>query len=132
MTSTVCTWLRRRGRIVVGVSFLTALGACGPSGPGSLGARISADGLGGAILEVEGGGIQGFAARGDSRVYSAPMPGREGAHRVVIIHPTGGELGFDIVVDDVGMESPVVRVVSATRADNTLMSVSGIAITVER
>ena len=88
--------------------------------------------MGGAILEVDGRGIQGFSARGDSRVYSAPMPGRENVHRVVIIHPAGGELGFDIAVDDVGMDPPIVRVVSATRTDNSLMSVSGIAFTFER
>ena len=119
-------------RAFSGALCLVVLGACGPSGPGALTARITGEGLGGVILEVDGRGIQGFSARGDSRVYSAPMPGRENVHRVVIIHPSGGELGFDIAVDDVGMESPVVRVVSATRTDNTLMSVGGIAFTLER
>lgn len=122
----------RFGRAVAGVVCFVLLGACGPDGPGALTARISGEGLGGAILEIEGQGIQSFSARGDSRVYSAPMPGRENVHRVVIIHPSGGELGFDIAVDDVGMESPVVRVVSATRTDNSLMSVAGIAFTLER
>lgn len=122
---------RFRGAVVGAVCVLV-VGACGPSGPGALTGRLSADGLGGAILEVDGRGIQGFSGRGDSRVYSAPMPGREGVYRVVIIHPSGGEIGFDIAVDDVGMESPVVRVVSATRTDNSLMSPVGIVFTMER
>lgn len=117
---------------ILTIACLLILGACGPSGPGMLEGRISAEGIGGVVLEVEGNGIQGFAGRGDSRVYSAPMPNRPTTHRVVLIHPSGGEMVFEVAVDDVGMDPPIARVVSATRVDNTLVTVGGIEVVFSR
>jgi hypothetical protein len=84
------------------------------------------------VLEVEGAGIQGFAGRGDTRVYSAAVPGRSGVHRVILIDPVGGEITLEMQVDDVGMEGPIVTVVQAARADNASEAVRNLAVTVER
>lgn len=104
----------------------------GPGGPGSLVARATGPSLGGVILEVEGSGVRGFTARGTTRVYSAPVPGRDRVHRVILIDPEPGDLGFDIEVDDVRMADLAVTVVAATTGDNTGMATSDVAVRVER
>lgn len=104
----------------------------GPSGPGSLTARASGESLGGVVLEIQGAGIRGFTGRGSTRVYSAPVAGRPRVHRVVLVDPAGGDLGFDIEVDDLGMEGPVATVVQAARTDNTMMLSAGVTVRIER
>jgi len=121
-------------RPIHAVIALSLAGGCdsSPSGPGQLSARASAPALGAVVLEVEGRGITGFAAQGTSRVYSAPVQGRAGVHRVIVVSPAPGSLSFTIDVDDVGMEGPVVTVVSAADGANVAMSASRVAVTVER
>lgn len=104
----------------------------GPSGPGALSGRASAEGLGGVVLEVQGSGIRGFAGRGSTQVYAAPVADRAGVHRVILIDPEGGELGFDVEVDDRGMEGPMVTVVQAAGTDNATMPASEVAVRIER
>lgn len=118
----------------VAFAALTVLAACdsGPSGPGSILARASAPSLGGVLLEVEGRGIRGFSARGTTQVYSAAVPGGGERHRVLLIDPVGGEIGFDIEVEDLGMDGPVIRVIQATRTDNAMISTGSVVVSIER
>ena len=113
---------------------LTLMAGCdsGPSGPGAILARATAPSLGGVLLEVRGSGIDGFTARGTTQVYSAAVPGSADRHRVILIDPVGGDLGFDIVVQDVGMEDPVISVVQATRTDNAIIANASVVVTLER
>lgn len=127
--------LRRLPRTVAtALVGLLALAACdsGPQGPGSLTAVAAAPSLGGVVLEVEGSGIQGFAGRGSTRVYSAAVEGRTGVYRIILIDPEPGELAFDLEVDDVGMEGPIVKVISATDGENHFMPASRVTVRVER
>lgn len=113
---------------------LVLLAGCdsGPSGPGAILARATAPDLGGVLLDVRGSGIDGFTARGTTQVYSAAVPGSADRHRVILIDPVGGDLGFDIVVQDLGMEDPIITVVQATRTDNAMISNAGVVVTLER
>ena len=118
----------------VAMVFLLGAAACdsGPSGPGTLEARVQADALGAAVLEVEGGGIQGFVGRGSTQVYSGAVPGRAGVHRVIVVDPVGGDIVFEVEVDDVRMDGPIVTVVKAANTGNVPMSVSGVTVRIER
>lgn len=113
---------------------LLAVAACdsGPSGPGTLTGVATGASLGGVVLEVEGTGIRGFAGRGSTRVYSAPVQGRAGVHRVILIGPEPGDLPFEVQVDDLGMEGPVITVVQAARGDNFAIPASRVSVRVER
>ena len=119
---------------VMALAALLATAACdsGPSGPGSLVGVASGTSLGGVVLEVEGAGIRGFTARGATRLYSAPVAGRDGVHRVILVSPEPGDLPFEVEVDDVGMEGPVVTVVSAARGDNFVIPASTVTVRIER
>ena len=119
--------------LALGVALcLVGGGACGPSGPGSFLSRVSGESLGGVLLEVSGVGIVGFDGRGSTQVYSAPMAHRQNTHRVLLIDPQGGDLLFDIQVTDVGMDLPVVTVVSAAGTDNATRLPAGIEVRIER
>ena len=113
---------------------LVVMAACdsGPSGPGSLIATVEADGLGGALLEVVGPGITGFDGLGDTRVYDAELANARNTHRVLLVDPTGGEIRFEIHVEDVGMDDPVLTVVSAAGVDNDTRLTAGIVTRIER
>ena len=113
---------------------LVGIGACdsGPSGPGSLMGRVTGESLGGVVLEVVGAGIVGFEGRGDTQAYGAPMARPENTHRVILIDPQGGELLFEIQVDDVAMDGPVMTVLSATGVDNALQLLASVEVRVER
>jgi hypothetical protein len=119
---------------VLAVVAVLAIGACdsGPSGPGALEGRVSAPALGAALLEVEGSGINGFTGRGDTQVYSAPLQGRPGVHRVIVLDRPGGELGFSIDVDDRGMEGPIVTVIQAVDNGNLPISAGGVSVSLVR
>lgn len=140
---TRATALHRRN--VPGLALILALllGACdsGVQGPGVLMARAvvetatataSGADLGAVVLEIRGSGIQGFAGRGGTRLYSAPLSDRPGTHRVILVDAEGGEIGFDIMVDDVGMDDPTITVVEAADTDNATMSRSGVTVRIER
>ena len=92
-----------RGGVVFAA--LLSMAACdsGPEGPGSLIGRATGDALGAVVLQVEGVGIQGFAGRGTTQVYWSGDPGRVNTHRVILIDPQGGDLGFEIIVEDRAM-----------------------------
>ncbi len=113
---------------------LLAIGACdsGPSGPGSLVGRVTGEALGGVVLEVTGVGIVGFGGRGNTQAYGAQMARPENTHRVILIDPQGGELLFEIQVEDVGMDLPVIIVMTATGDDNVTRLTAGVDVRVER
>ena len=126
--------MRRCGKAMT----VAALGALtlgcdsGPSGPGALVASVHGDALGGVVLEVTGRGIQGFEGLGNTRVYAAPVAGSPGTHRVLLIHPEGGDLRFEIQVEDLDLDDPVARVVSAAGVDNDTRLTAGIEFRIER
>ena len=123
-----------RARFVLAVLAVLSVGACdsGPAGPGEVEGRVSAPALGAALLEVEGSGINGFSGRGATQVYSAPLQGRPGVYRVIVLDRAGGELGFAIDVDDRGMEGPVVTVIQATDTGNLPISAGGVSVSLVR
>jgi hypothetical protein len=116
------------------LAFLLVAAGCewGPSGPGTILARASGPEVGGAVLEVVGSGIQGFAGRGSTRVYWAAMPGRADAFRVVLVDPDGGDMGFDMAVDDRGMDGPAVTVIAAADTGNRLIPTTSVVVRFER
>lgn len=117
------------GALVVGVMLV----ACdsGPSGPGTLVASVQGDALGGVVLEVRGRGILGFEGLSSTQVYAAPIAGSD-AHRVMLIHPSAGDLRFEIQVEDAGMDDPEIHVVSAAGLDNASLLNAGIEVRIER
>lgn len=124
----------RSGRATIAWVCLGALAACdfGPSGPGTLVGRVSAGALGAVVLEVEGRGIQGFTGRGSTQVYSAALPERPNVHRVILMDSEGGELGFEVSVDDRGMDGPFISVVQAAGADNSMLPSGTVTVRMER
>ena len=125
-------WRRRVGcMVVIGALFLAGCDS-GPSGPGAFEGIVTGEGLGGVLLQVDGPGIRGFTALGDSRVYGAPDADRPARHRVIVIAPSSGDLRFAIDVDDLDMEGPIITVLQATRADNRLVTPSAASVRIVR
>ena len=126
--------MKRTGLLLAILIAGLGLGACdsGPQGPGNLIAAVQGTSLGGVVLEVRGRGILGFEGLGGTQVYAAPLAGTEDAHRVLLIHPEGEELRFEIQVEDLGMDDPLMRVVSAAGADNSTRLTAGIETRIER
>ncbi len=124
----------REAKLVCGALLLLAIQACesGPSGPGTLMGRVTGAGLGAAVIEVVGDGIGSFDGRGNTRAYAAPVGGPENTYRVILIEPDGEDILFQISVADVGMEGPVMTVVSAAGTDNVEMIVATIVARIER
>ena len=126
--------MRQRNAAGALVWTVLAVLACdsGPSGPGTLVATVTGNSLGGVVLEVRGRGIVGFEGLDNTQVYAAPLAEVANAHRVLLIDPEGGELRFEIQVEDVGMNDPVMHVVSAAGVDNLTRLTAGIETRVER
>ena len=125
--------MRRGFAYLLAVATLLS-GACdsGPSGPGTLVASVTGSSLGGVVLEVRGPGILGFEGLDNTQVYAAPLAQVADAYRVLLIDPEGGELRFEIQVEDVGMGDPIMQVVSAAGVDNLTRLAAGIETRVER
>jgi len=119
---------------VAAAGALVAAAACdsGPSGPGSLTAFVDGSTVGGVVLEVSGRGILGFEGLSSTRVYASPVAGQPDTHRVMLVNPDSGELRFEIQVRDVGMEDPVIHVVSAAGLDNSSGLPGGVQVRIER
>ena len=116
---------------LLGVLMLAACDS-GPTGPGTLIASVTGKDLGGVVLEITGVGIQGFDGLDNTQVYSAPLAGSPDAYRVLLIDAEGGELRFEIQVEDLGLDDPVMTVVSAVGVDNFTQLGAGIEARVER
>lgn len=125
---------RRAARTMLAAAGLLAAAACdsGPGGPGTIVASVEGASLGGAVVEVRGLGIVGFEGLSGTQLYASPLPNVADAHRVLLIHPDGGELRFEIQVEDIGMEDPVLTVLSAAGVDNLTQLTAGIVTRVER
>ena len=104
----------------------------GPSGPGALVATVTGESLGGVALQIEGAGIRGFEGLGETQVYAAPLAATPNAFRVLLVAPRGDELRFEIQVDDVAMDDPIMTVVSAAGIDNLTLLTAGIVTRIER
>lgn len=119
---------------VLALTALVFVAACdsGPKGPGALTGRVTGENLGGVLLRVEGAGIQSFSGLGSAQVYSAVVESKVDTHRVLIISPEGGELQFEIMVDDRAMEGPIVTVLQATLTDNRAVSAAVATVAIER
>lgn len=120
-----------RGMAVVGLLAFTACDS-GPSGPGALTGRVTGEDLGGVLLRVEGSGIQSFSGLGSAQVYSAVVESKVDTHRVLIVSPDGGDLQFEIMVDDRAMEGPVVTVLQAALTNNRAVSAAVATVAIER
>ena len=118
--------------LAAGVLLVTVACDSGPGGPGTLVATVTGNSLGGVVLEVRGPGIVGFEGLDNTQVYAAPLAQVPDAHRVLLIDPEGGQLRFEIQVEDVGMNDPVMQVVSAAGVDNLTRLTAGIETRVER
>lgn len=96
-------------RLAVFLAFTAVSWGCdsGPSGPGQVNASLAptAQPLGGAVLEVVGKGIDGFAASGGTRVFSAATT-MANTYRVVLISDVPGTLEFTVSVQDLGERAP--------------------------
>lgn len=128
---------RRHGSAawVLAVGTLLALAGCGsePSGPGVIagiaGATAPAT-LGAVVLEVTGSGITGFEAKGGTTVYGARVSAENGRYRVVVVGT--GDLGFGVELDDVKGPKPVIEVVSAVDADNAVLPVTSVQVSLPK
>lgn len=119
--------------VLLAVLALAAAGCdSGPSGPGALVATVTGESLGGVALQIEGTGIRGFEGLGETQVYAAALSGRQNAFRVLLVAPRGDELRFEIQVEDVAMDDPVMTVVSAAGIDNLSLLTAGIVTRIER
>lgn len=119
------------------IALLAVLGlpACdtGPDGPGTVSGTVTgAADVGAVVLDVIWKGVQGFEGQRSTQVYSAAVAGEEGRYRVILVGPTGGDLSFGIVVDDVYLEGPVVTLVEATGSDNLPRSVGDLSVLLVR
>lgn len=125
---------RKSHALVVATAIALSAAACdsGPSGPGSLVASVSGESLGGVVLQIVGPGIRGFEGLGNTQVYAAPLAGTRNGYRVMLVDAVGSDLRFEIQVEDVGMEDPVMTVVSAAGVDNLTQLTAGVEARVER
>lgn len=115
---------------------LPLMGACdlfGPSGPGTLTARVEGRGVevGAAVLRVSGPGVRGFSPAGGSRVFSREQLEPD-TWRVVVVNPDAGGLLFGIEVDDVSGPPPSTLIFSAADAsDDPVGPEANLRVTVE-
>lgn len=121
---------------------LPLVAACdlfGPSGPGSLTARVVGQGpdgqgvaVGAAVLQVSGSGVRGIASAGASRIFSRQQT-EPGTWRVVVVNPDGGELLFEIEVDDVAAPAPSTLIFTAAdTSDEPISPEANLRVTVAR
>lgn len=114
--------MKRLAAVLVPVTFLAACELFGPSGSGTLSARVESTeaAVGGAVVEVRGPGVQGVHPEGSTRVFQRPLD-EEGAFRLVLVNPSGAPPAFGIDVDDVDGELPSASVLSAADTDDRLL-----------
>lgn len=114
--------MKRAAAVLLSVLFLASCELFGPSGSGTLSARVEATdvAVGGAVVEVRGAGVQGVRALGSTRLFQRPLD-EEGAFRLVLVNPAGGPPEFGIEVDDVDGELPSAAVLSAADTDDRVL-----------
>jgi hypothetical protein len=104
---------------------LMALGALlagcdsGPDGPGDLTGTVRSrnSSLGGAVFEVVGKGIEGFAGAGGTKVFWARQENPT-TYRVIVVGEGSGELTFTVSVQDRGDRKPRATLISVVDQGN--------------
>ena len=114
-------------RSAVGLVLLLLTGGCdsGPDGPGDITGTLQTPGVsvGAAVLEVVGGGVQGFAGAGGTKVFWAQQVDPKN-HRVVVVGSGGSDLQFQVSVEDRSKRAPRVTVVNLVDTGNRSVPVS--------
>ena len=105
---------------------LTSACDSGPEGPGDLTGTLQAPDVqvGAVVLEVVGGGIEGFSSAGGNKVFWAQQddPAR---YRVVVVGENPGEISFTVSVRNLGGQNPRATVVNAVDLSNRPLPVTG-------
>jgi hypothetical protein len=110
---------------VVAALSLLALGCdSGPDGPGDFTGTLRTEGVavGAMVLEVVGSGIEGFSSAGGTKVFSA-VQADPNTHRVMVIGE-GGDLAFQVTVQDRGRGKPKATVINAVDLENRPLPVT--------
>lgn len=116
--------------VALGLAALAAACDSGPSGPGTLTARVTGPSpLGAAVLEVTGGAVEGFEGRGDTQAYGATVSA--GRHRVVLVDRNADGMSFGIRVSDLGADPPVVTVIKVASDLNLVTLSTRVEVTIE-
>jgi hypothetical protein len=121
-------------RVALAAALGIAISACdsGPEGPGALAVVVTGPAVGGAVLTVSGSGIESVRGLGSTRAYGAALVNAPTRHRVALIDPVGGELRFELQVQDLAMDDPVITVASATGTDNSPLSPAVVEVRIQR
>ena len=97
----------------------------GPDGPGDITGTLQTPNVsvGAVILEVVGGGVQGFSGAGGTEVFWAQQTDPK-IHRVVVVGSGGGDLQFLVSVEDRSNRAPRVSVVNVVDTTNRSLPVT--------
>ena len=109
----------KRSIAIWALVFLGAGCDSGPSGPGDITGTIQSQGtpLGGAVVEIVSSGVEEFSGAGGTRVFSA-IQENPVVHRVIVIGDSGGDLTFNVSVQDLDGRLPRVSIVSLVDLNN--------------
>jgi hypothetical protein len=114
-------------RVIGFVTLILLVGACdsGPDGPGDFTGTLQSEGVavGGVVLEVVGSGVEDFAGAGGTKVFWAPQSDPK-VHRVVVIGEGGGDLAFQVSVQDRSRGKPRATVLNAVDLQNRILPVT--------
>ncbi len=114
-------------RSAIALVLLVFAGGCdsGPDGPGDITGALKTPGasVGAAVLEVVGGGVQGFSGAGGTKVFWAQQNDPT-IHRVVVVGSGGGDLQFQVSVEDRSKRAPRVTVINLVDTGNRSIPVS--------
>ena len=125
--------MTRRSILTLAAALLVAGCDSGPDGPGTIDAVVeSPQPLGAVVLELEGGGVEGFDPQGRTLVYSAAVSSTTRKFRVILVSPDGSPLRFGIRVDNVREAQPTVTAVSAATPANVAVAPGGLQVRLER
>jgi hypothetical protein len=114
----------KRLLVVATLSFLAAGCDSGPDGPGDYTGALRTQGVavGAVVLEVVGTGIEDFSPAGGTKVFSAVQADPK-VHRVMVIGE-GGDLTFQVSVQDRGRGKPKATVINAVDLENRPLPVT--------
>ncbi|MBT8396593.1 MAG: hypothetical protein HKO65_09100 [Gemmatimonadetes bacterium] len=110
---------------ILGLLLLVASCDSGPDGPGDITGTLLTPGVGvgAVVLEVVGSGVQGFSGAGGTKVFWAQQTDPK-VHRVVVVGPGGGDLQFQVSVEDRSKRAPRVTVVNVVDTGNRSLPVT--------
>lgn len=124
----------RIGALGAVLAALLAVGACEPSGPGSLTATVKAPvPTGAVVVELAGPRMTGFEGVGGTRTFEATATAADTVRRVIVVSPSGGTIQFRIDVEDIRAETPRAAVVDAVDPSNAKVpTLTGYSVRVAR